>query len=72
MVALYKDPHGKKVFKKTVETSTIPSSACTKSSGSSLIIMTATSNDNELDILREKLSQMEKRLQQYEVAAEKK
>ena len=69
MIALYKDPHGTKVFNSKDETTTTPLSTHSTNISGSNLTGTATAN-NEIVILQDKLSQMEKKLQQYEEAEE--
>ena len=68
MVALYKDPHGKNVFKRVALTTQVRSSG-TSGSNTNTTSTGAAEGDGErceLTVLRERVTQLEERLKLYE------
>lgn len=79
MIALYKDPQGKNIFKSLkVDVMANHTSKLRSYSASGISIDTAINcsiegnGDNELTFLREKVAQLEEKLKQYEMERESK
>ena len=67
MIALYKDPQGKNVFKRVAITTQVRSSGTSGSNTNTTSTGAAEGDgDSELTILRERVTQLEERLKLYE------
>ena len=67
MVALYKDPQGRKVFKRVALTTQVRSSGTSGSNTNTTSTGAAEGDgDSELTILRERVIQLEERVKLYE------
>ena len=67
MVALYKDPQGKNVFKRVALTTQVKSPGTSGSNINTTSTRAAVGDgDSELTILRERVTQLEERLKLYE------
>ena len=69
MIALYKDPQGKNVFKMVAITTQVRSSG-TPGNTTRNIVATEEEGDSELNILRERVNQLEAKLKEGETGPE--